>query len=662
MDMSNQPEGDSTDSDAGTMPVTDGEAAGSPGLDETIAEAASWLAGQQDSDGSWAFELEADATIPAEYILLNHYLGEPKEAIEAKMGAYLRRIQGEHGGWPLFHDGEFNMSATVKAYYALKIIGDDPEAPHMAKARAAVLARGGASRSNVFTRIALALFEQVPWRAAPVIRPEAVLLPSWSPFHIDKVAYWSRTVMIPLFVLAATRPKARNPRGIGIRELFTEDPFRQTDFLENPTGHVLGNVFLAIDKAARLVQPMIPQWLEKKAITKCMDFVKTRLNGEDGLGGIFPAMANAVMAYDVLGYPRDHPDYVTARDAIEKLVIEREDEAYCQPCLSPVWDTGLALHALQESGAEKGDIVLDKAAEWLVDRQITEVKGDWAARRPGLRPGGWAFQYWNDHYPDVDDTAVVVMALHRADPVRYKNAIDRGVEWIIGMQSENGGWGAFDADNEAYHLNHIPFADHGALLDPPTSDVSARCLGMLAQLEYGRDDAVVARAIQFLKDEQEDDGSWFGRWGTNYIYGTWSVLCALNAVGEDMTQPYIRRAVDWLKNRQMADGGWGEDCATYWDDKKGLAKESTPSQTAWALMGLMAAGELDSSEVESGVDYLLNHPREGGKWEETMFNAVGFPKVFYLTYHGYSAYFPLWTLSRYRNLKRSNTKRPAFGI
>ena len=230
------------------------------------------------------------------------------------------------------------------------------------------------------------------------------------------------------------------------------------------------------------------------------------------------------------------------------------------------------------------------------------------------------------------------------------------------MQSENGGWGAFDADNEAYHLNHIPFADHGALLDPPTSDVSARCLGMLAQLEYGRDDAVVARAIQFLKHEQEDDGSWFGRWGTNYIYGTWSVLCALNAVGEDMTQPYIRRAVDWLKNRQMADGGWGEDCATYWDDKKGLAKESTPSQTAWALMGLMAAGELDSSEVESGVDYLLNHPREGGKWEETMFNAVGFPKVFYLTYHGYSAYFPLWTLSRYRNLKRSNTKRPAFGI
>ena len=638
-----------------------GNDGGRPELDAVIDEARSWLSDKQAQDGSWAFELEADATIPAEYIMLNHYLGEPNDAIEAKMGNYLRRIQGEHGGWPLFHDGDFNMSATVKAYYALKLIGDDPEAPHMGKARAAVLARGGAAQANVFTRIALALFEQVPWRA-PVIRPEAIFLPTWAPFHIDKVAYWSRTVMIPLFVLAALKPKAKNPRGIGIRELFAGDPFLQTEFTENPTGHILGNVFLALDKAARLVQPMIPKWLEKKAIDKCMAFVKERLNGEDGLGGIFPAMANTVMAYDVLGYPRDHPDYVIARKSIEKLVIEREDEAYCQPCLSPVWDTGLALHAMQESGMTAGDPVLDNAADWLVGRQITDVKGDWAVRRPDLRPGGWAFQYWNDYYPDVDDTAVVVMALHRADPVRYKDAIDRGVEWVIGMQSESGGWGAFDAENEAHHLNHIPFADHGALLDPPTSDVSARCLGMLCQLGYGPEDEVVARAVKFLKDEQEEDGSWFGRWGTNYVYGTWSVLTALNAVGEDMSQPYIRRAVDWLKARQMEDGGWGEDCASYWEETRDVAKESTPSQTAWALMGLMAAGELEASEVEKGVDYLLNHPREGGKWQETMFNAVGFPKVFYLTYHGYSAYFPLWTLSRYRNLKRSNTKRPAFGM
>ncbi len=631
-------------------------------LEAVIDEARNWLEGEQAEDGSWAFELEADATIPAEYILLNHFLGRPDDALEQKIANYLRRIQEDHGGWPLFPQGDLDISATVKAYYALKLVGDDADAPHMAKARAAVLARGGAARSNVFTRIALALFEQVPWRAAPVIRPEAMFLPTWAPFHIDKVSYWSRTVMIPLFVLAALKPKAKNPRGVQIRELFIQDPFKQTDFMENPTGHVLGSVFLAIDKAARLVQPMIPAWLEQKAITKCMEFVKTRLNGEDGLGGIFPAMANAVMAYEVLGYDRDNEDYKTACSAIDKLLVERENEAYCQPCLSPVWDTGLALHALQESGMDKGNAVLDKAADWLVDRQITDVVGDWAATRPDVRPGGWAFQYWNDHYPDVDDTAVVVMALHRADPDRYREAIDRGVEWIIGMQSENGGWGAFDADNQHEHLNHIPFADHGALLDPPTVDVSARCLGMLAQLGYDSDDAAVARAVQYLKDEQEADGSWFGRWGTNYVYGTWSALSALNAVGEDMGAPYVRRAVEWLKRRQLADGGWGEDCASYWDERKDEVKASTPSQTAWALMGLMAAGELDSPEVEKGVEYLLNHPREGGKWQEHLYNAVGFPKVFYLTYHGYSAYFPLWSLSRYRNLKRSNTQRTQHGI
>lgn len=631
-------------------------------LDGVIDDARTWLESQQDDDGRWEFELEADATIPAEYVLLNHFLGTPDDALETKIANYLRRIQGDHGGWPLYHGGDFNMSASVKAYYALKLVGDDMDAPHMAKARAAILAGGGAAKSNVFTRIALALFEQVPWRAAPVIRPEAILLPSLAPFHIDKVAYWSRTVMIPLFVLAALKPKAENPRGVGIREIFAIDPFEQSDFMENPTGSVLGSVFIAIDKAARLVQPMIPSWLEKKAITKCMGFVKTRLNGEDGLGGIFPAMANAVMAYHVLGYPRDHEDYLTARKAIDNLVVEREDEAYCQPCLSPVWDTSLALHALQESGLAKGNEVFDKAAEWLIERQITEVKGDWASRRPNVRPGGWAFQNWNNYYPDVDDTAVVVMALHRADPERYKAAIDRATEWVIGMQSANGGWGAFDAENEHYHLNHIPFADHGALLDPPTSDVSARCLGMLAQLGMSAEEEPVRRAIEFLKGEQEEDGSWFGRWGTNYIYGTWSVLCALNAIGEDMNAPYIRRAVDWLKSKQLADGGWGEDCATYWHHRRNEVKASTPSQTAWALMGLMAAGELDSVEVERGVDYLVEHPREGGKWTEQMFNAVGFPKVFYLTYHGYSAYFPLWSLSRYRNLKRSNTKRPAHGI
>ncbi|NQW26232.1 MAG: squalene--hopene cyclase, partial [Cryomorphaceae bacterium] len=402
----------------------------------------------------------------------------------------------------------------------------------------------------------------------------------------------------------------------------------------------------------------------KALIQKALEFVHERLNGDDGLGGIFPAIANSVMAFDAMGYPKDHPDYVMARSAIEKLLVFDEDgeSAYCQPCLSPVWDTGLAAHALLESGVGDGNEVFDKAAEWLVSRQILDVKGDWVVNKPDLRPGGWAFQYWNDFYPDVDDTAVVVMALHRANPDKYKAAIERATEWIIGMQSKNGGWGAFDADNTHSLLQHIPFADHGALLDPPTADVSARCLGMLAQLGFTRSDATVARALKYLKRDQEDDGSWFGRWGNNYVYGTWSVLCALNAINEDMSQPYIRKAVDWLKGRQQADGGWGEDCASYWQHRRDEVKAATPSQTSWAVLGLMAAGEVDSVAVKGGVEYLLREPHDGGKWQEEYFNAVGFPRIFYLRYHGYSSFFPLWTLARYRDLKSSNTKLPQVGL
>ena len=387
-----------------------------------------------------------------------------------------------------------------------------------------------------------------------------------------------------------------------------------------------------------------------------------RLNGEDGLGAIFPAMANSVMAFHALGYNKEDPKFQIARKSIDKLVVFHEDWGYCQPCMSPVWDTGLAMHAVLEANSVSDKTVMEKAANWLVERQILDVKGDWGANAHGVRPGGWAFQYWNDHYPDVDDTAVVVMALHRADPNRYSEAIERGAEWIIGMQSGNGGWGAFDKDNEHHFLQHIPFADHGALLDPPTADVSARCLSMMAQLGYRDEIEAVSRAVGYLKREQEDDGSWFGRWGNNYVYGTWSVLCALNAIGEDMEAPYIRRAVDWLKGRQRSDGGWGEDCASYWQHRQAEVKSSTPSQTAWAVLGLMAAGEVDSIAVKGGIDYLLEVPREGGKWHEEYFNAVGFPRIFYLRYHGYSAFFPLLTLARYRNLKIQVSKLPIFGM
>ncbi len=627
-----------------------------------VEEAGNWLAAQQADDGHWAFELEADATIPAEYIFLNHFLGEVNDDVENKLASYLRNIQEKHGGWPLYHDGDFNMSASVKAYFALKLVGDDQEAPHMVRAREAILAHGGAAKANVFTRIALALFEQVPWRSVPVMRVEALLLPKWALFHMDKVSYWSRTVMVPLLVLASLKPKAANPRGVDIRELFTTPPEEERDYLINPTGHWLGSLLLGLDAAIRPLEGTFPGFLQRRAIDKAMAFVVERLNGEDGLGAIFPAMANAVMAFHALGYAPDHPDCQTARQSIDKLLVLRDDWGYCQPCLSPVWDTGLAAHAMLEAGTELDDKVMQGAADWLVERQILDVAGDWAVNAPGLRPGGWAFQYWNDHYPDVDDTAVVVMALHRADPERYKYAIERGTEWIIGMQSRNGGWGAFDIDNEYFFLQHIPFADHGALLDPPTADVSARCLSMLAQLGFNREHDSVQRAIDYLIREQEADGSWFGRWGNNYVYGTWSVLCALNAIGEDMEAPYIRSAVDWLKGRQRPGGGWGEDCASYWQHRRDDVKSSTPSQTSWAVLGLMAAGEVDSVSVKGGVEYLLNSPRDGGKWQEEYFNAVGFPRVFYLRYHGYSAYFPLWTLARYRNLRNQDDKLPRFGM
>ncbi len=641
-------------------------------IGRVIDAARDWMVGRQAADGHWAFELEADSTIPSEYILLNHFLDTVDDATEAKLAAYLRATQGKHGGWPLYHDGDFNLSASVKAYYALKLTGEDIDAPYMRWARKAILEHGGAARANVFTRFALALFGQVPWRAVPVVRPEALLLPKWAPFHIDKVSYWSRTVMVPLMVLAALKPRARNPRRVDIRELFVKPPERQRYYQTNPTGKFLGTLLLGIDIVARVLEPLMPKALEKLAIDRAMTFIHERLNGDDGLGGIFPAMANTLMAFDTLGYGRDHPDYAICRKAIDKLLVLRGDWGYCQPCLSPVWDTGLAAHALLETGLSDG--VMPRATEWLAARQILDVDGDWIASRPGVRPGGWAFQYRNDYYPDVDDTAVVVMALHRADPVKYKAAIERGAEWVIGMQSKNGGWGAFDADNDHMFLQNIPFADHGALLDPPTVDVSARCVGMLAQLGYDKDHPAVARGLDFLRREQERDGSWFGRWGNNYVYGTWSVLCAFNAAGEDMNAPHVRKAVDWLKFCQRPDGGWGEDCSTYWyhrtwhhsvetlQRRLDEVKTSTPSQTSWALLGLMAAGEVESESVARGVDYLLKADRQGGKWHEEYFNAVGFPRVFYLRYHGYSAYFPLWTLARYRNLKKGNAKFPAFGI
>ncbi len=631
-------------------------------LDALVQDAEQALFADQQNDGHFVYELEADATIPAEYVMLEHFLDEVDQPLQDKIGIYLRRIQGAHGGWPLFHEGDLNISASVKAYYALKLIGDSEDAPHMVKARQAILDHGGAARANVFTRIQLALYGAMPWHAVPVMPIEIMLLPRWFPFHLDKVAYWSRTVIAPLLILMNLKPTARNPKQVFVPELYNCPPEEEKNYMVNPHDSFIGSCFIQLDKIVRRIEPFFPKSLRKRALQKAIDFTTERLNGEDGIGAIYPAMANAVMAFDSLGYGKDHPDLMIAKKAVYKLITESEQEAYVQPCLSPVWDTCLAVHALLESTNDKSNAKIEQSLDWLLDLQITDRNGDWAVNCPGVDCGGWAFQYRNDHYPDVDDTAVVVMAMARTGNAKYNNAIDKAETWIRAMQSKDGGWGAFDAENNKEYLNHIPFADHGALLDPSTSDVTARCLGMLAQLGYDGSDKSVKRGVDFLKSEQEADGAWFGRWGTNYIYGTWSVLNALNAVGEDLQAPYIRKAVDWLLAHQNADGGWGEDGATYWEERRYECKASTSSQTAWAVLALMAAGDVDHPAVEKGIAYLSAQKREGSKWHEELYTAVGFPKVFYLRYDGYSRYFPLWALARYRNLQSSNSKIVPYGM
>jgi squalene-hopene/tetraprenyl-beta-curcumene cyclase len=640
-------------------------------LDGAVERARAALLDCQRADGHWVFELEADVTIPAEYVLLKHFLGERDASAEEKIAVYIRRRQAEHGGWPLYPGGPFNLSATVKGYFALKAIGDSPDAAHMQRARAAVLRHGGAEASNVFTRVLLALYGFIPWRAIPAIPVEIMLLPRWFPFHLSKISYWGRTVLVPLLVLQVLKPLARDPTGTRIDELFTHYPPRPRRRVRaSHQSRVWFKLFGAIDATLHALDGLAPAALRRRATDKAVRFVTERLNGEDGLGAIFPAMANALIMLDALGYPRDHPHVAAARRAIEKLRVTLPREAYCQPCVSPIWDTALACHALLEAG---GDVSRDAALqglEWLRVRQVTAVAGDWSGNRPTVAPGGWAFQYANPHYPDLDDTAVVVMAM---DKIRrdgsapfvtaFASEIERARNWVIGLQSRNGGWGAFDADNTCEYLNHIPFADHGALLDPPAADVTARCIGMLAQLARPEDRAVIAAGIDFLRASQREDGSWYGRWGANYIYGTWSVLCALQVAGFGPRDAEVRRAADWLVTIQNEDGGWGESLRSYELDYPGhTPAPSTPSQTAWALLGLMAAGETDHPAVTSGIAWLVRSQEDSGVWREGEFTATGFPRVFYLRYHGYSKFFPLWALARYRELRAGRCPAVRMGL
>ncbi|KAK2701697.1 squalene--hopene cyclase-like [Artemia franciscana] len=617
-------------------------------IEACIESASQALLEQQNDAGYWDYQLEADCTIPAEYIMMMHFMDDIDRELELKIANYLRAKQADHGGWPLYHGGALDLSCSVKVYYALKLVGDDIDAPHMRRAREAILALGGAAQSNVFTRIALALFAQVPWRAVPFIPVEVMFLPKWFPFHLSKVSYWSRTVMVPLFILCSLKPVAANPRNTNIRELFTTAPDQEKNYFHPTTP--LSRVLHVLDAIGRTcIEPLIPKFVRKRAVEKAKNWFIERLNGEDGLGAIFPAMVNAHESLKILGYDEQHPLMIQTRRALDKLLIIEEDHAYCQPCLSPMWDTGIASLALLESDPDANREAITHGLDWLADQQLSDEPGDWRDNNPDLAGGGWPFQFANAHYPDLDDTSMIGWAMALADRDHYAENIARAANWVAGMQSDNGGFGAFDRNNTHYYLNQIPFADHGALLDPPTEDVTARCIALLGLTKDARYDETLARAITYLKNTQQENGSWFGRWGSNYIYGTWSVLSALEVAGYDMQEGWIQKAAQWLLSNQYLDGGWGESNDSYYPGKETQPHVSTPFQTSWAMLGLIAAGHAKTDAVNRAANYLVHQQMDDtALWDDDNFTAPGFPRVFYLKYHGYTKFFPLWALAKYQ--------------
>jgi squalene-hopene/tetraprenyl-beta-curcumene cyclase len=623
-------------------------------LKESIAKSREHILSLQNAKGYWVFALEADTTIPSEYILLQRFLGrEIAPEVKDRLANYLRRRQLQDGGWPLYTGGTTDISASVKSYFALKLVGDYPEAPHMVKARQRILSLGGAEKTNVFTRITLALFGQIPWHTTPAMPIEIMLLPKWFFFNLNKISYWSRTVIVPLLLIFSKRPVCSlNPKE-GVGELFIEPPEKLRHLDQFVPGKFRKNLFILLDRILKMTDRFMPDATRKKATQLAEQWTIKRMQGKGGIGGIFPAMANAVMALKLMGYPDDHPDFARGMKALDDLILIQGDEALCQPCHSPIWDTSLSLIALLEAELSLDHHAVTTSINWLFKQQIF-VRGDWSFSAPNLEPGGWTFQFENSFYPDLDDTSMVLISMFRAGILkknRYQEKIAKAVNWVIGMQGSDGGWASFDIDNNRLYLNDIPYADHGALVDPSTSDVTARCIELLSMMGYSREFPPIARALQFLRKEQDKCGAWFGRWGVNYIYGTWSVLMALRNVGEDMSQPYIRKAVAWIKSCQNPDNGWGESCATYNDRSLSGKGESTASQTAWALLGLIVAGEENSSEVQGGIQFLLSTQNNDGGWDENLFTGTGFPKAFYLRYHGYSQYFPLWTLGVFWRLR-----------
>ena len=609
-------------------------------LEGAIGRSAAWLLDQQKPLGFWCGELEADTTLESDYILYLHILGRPARV--GKLAAYIRRRQRPDGGWNIYEGGPSELNATVKAYLALKLAGDPADAPHMTRARQRVLTLGGVEHTNSFTRFYLALVGGLAWNRVPAIPPELVLLPKWCPFSIYRMSSWTRAIVVPLTILSAIKPRFEIGAAASVAELSGGSPPDGG----RGRGSIWRTLFLALDWTARQYDRLPLKPGRRHAVDAAERWLLAHVDRSDGLGAIYPAIMNAAFALMALGRAPDDPALAHQIAALESLEIEDDQTIRVQPCVSPVWDTAIAICALADAGLPPDHPALVAAADWLVDRQITAA-GDWQISNPGLPSGGWAFEFHNDFYPDVDDTAFVLLALQRVAPpdgARLRAAIERGVVWLLGMQNDDGGWGAFDRNNDTKLLTEVPFADHNAMLDPSTVDVTARVVEALACCGHAVHPGV-SRALAYIAGQQEPSGAFYGRWGVNYIYGTSGVLRATDALGmPDL--PMCRRAADWLEAVQNRDGGFGETCASYDDPAAAGQGPSTPSQTAWALIGLIAAGRPDGAGARAAADYLLDRLNPDGTWDEQATTGTGFPCVFYLKYHLYRQTFPLMALAR----------------
>lgn len=622
-------------------------------LQEAIEKGVSHLLSLQAREGYWLGELEADTTLESDYIFYLHVLGKADPERIAKLANYVRRRQCPDGGWSIYLGGPSELNATVKAYFALKLAGDSPDAPHMVTARETIHRLGGLEFTNSYTRFYLALVGAVGWEMVPAVPPELMLLPTWFYLNIYEMSSWTRAIVIPLAILYAHRPRWTLPAHARVDELY-KDPSRKTAAFDwDRELFTWRNFFLALDRAFKLYERLPWKPLRQRALRQARQWLLEHLERSEGLGAIYPAMMNAIFALVALGHSPDDP--LTAREirTFARFEIEEGDTIRVQPCTSPVWDTCIAMVALEEAGLPPDHPALVKAARWLLDKQILGP-GDWQVKNPDVQPGGWAFEFRNDFYPDVDDTAFVLMALQRVafpDALRMDRTIRRGLAWLLRMQNRDGGWGAFDKDNDCSILTHVPFADHNAMIDPSTADVTARVAECLGRFGWPATHPVIKRALAFLLHDQTPDGSWYGRWGVNYVYGTGGVLRALEAVGL-AAREYCQRGAAWLSAVQNADGGYGESIASYYDAALKAKGNSTPSQTAWGLIGLLAAGDPGEPAVARGVSYLLQQQNPDGSWDESEFTGTGFPCVFYLKYHLYRNYFPLYALARFRNLRQ----------